>query len=296
MNKWNFIGWALLSGLLALVSCDDRSESEPKHEIRLTSAILSTARGTDLNLQSTKIVAGQPVGVTITKASTAHHNVLWLADAHGMLVNVGTPVYWGNSAITVTAYHPYHADWTGTNHTFAVETDQTTDEGYLNSDLLWAQATASASDAPVDLNFTHRLAKVNVTLTSDDLTDLSHIGISICGTHLSAGFNPTTGLLGSASGNVADIKASVTTETAHTASAVIIPQTVGQGTKFVKITYDGRDYFHTMPDTVEFKSGRSYHFQLKLSVKNNNGIGFVYEDAEMTEGDTYDFTFEWSNE
>jgi hypothetical protein len=161
--------------------------------------------------------------------------------------------------------------------------------------LLWAQATASSSDAPVGLNFTHRLAKINVTLTSDDLTDLSHIGISICGTHLSAGFNPSTGVLSPANGVVADIKASVTTKTALTASAIIIPQTIGKGTKFVKITYDNKDYYHTLSDAVEFKSGYSYHFQLKLSIKNSNGIGFVFEDGEMTEGDTYDFIFEWTD-
>lgn len=294
MNKPRFIGWVFWLGLL-VSSCDHSTLSVPHDEIQLTTAIVPTSRGTDLNQQSTKIVANQPVGVTITEASTAHHNVLWLADGHGMLVNVGTPVHWSNSAIMVTAYHPYHAGWTGTNHTFAVQTDQSTDEGYLNSDLLWAQATASASDAPVGLNFTHRLAKVNITLTSDDLTDLSHIGISICGTHLSAGFNPSTGVLSPANGVVADIKASVTTETAHTGSAVIIPQSMGKGTKFVKITYENKDYYYTLSDAVEFKSGRSYHFQLKLSIKNSNGIGFVFEDGEMTEGDTYDFTYEWTD-
>jgi hypothetical protein len=123
MNKLNFIGWTLLSGLLAFVSCDEHSLGELKHEIQLATAIVPTSRGTDLNQQSTEIVENQPVGVTITEASTAHHNVLWLVDGHRMLVNVGTPVYWGNSAIRVTAYHPYHAGWTGTNYTFAVQTD-----------------------------------------------------------------------------------------------------------------------------------------------------------------------------
>ena len=70
---------------------------------------------------------------------------------------------------------------------------------------------------------------------------------------------------------------------------------MGKGTKFVKITYENKDYYYTLSDTVEFKSGRSYHFQLKLSIKNSNGIGFVFEDGEMTEGDTYYFIFEWAD-
>ena len=104
-----------------------------------------------------------------------HNNGLWLADGNGTLVNVSNPVHWGDTEVTVTAYHPYDADWTESQQTFSVQTDQSTDSGYLDSDLLWAKTTSSASDEPVALSFTHKLAKVNVTLTSDDIEDLSNI-------------------------------------------------------------------------------------------------------------------------
>jgi len=295
MNKTNYIGWTFLAGLLLVSSCNDATDSVPQDEIRLTSAIVPSSRSTDLHLQSTKIAENRQVGVTITKASEVHNNKLWLADGNGTLVNVGNPVYWRETEVTVTAYHPYRSDWTGTGQAFSVQTDQSTDDGYLDSDLLWAQTVSSQSDVPVALNFTHKLAKVNVTLTSDDITDLSNIIISICGTNICTGFNSATGILSATATQVADIKASVTTATAYTASAVIIPQTVAKGTKFVKITYDGSDYYYTLSDAVEFKSGVSYHFQLKLSVKNGNGIGFVFDDGEMTDGETYDFTFEWAD-
>lgn len=294
MNKSNFIGWFFLFGL-SVSSCDDTTISAPQGEIRLVGAIVPSSRGTDLNQQATKIVENRQVGVTITQAYEDHNNGLWLADGNGTLVNVSNPVHWGDTEVTVTAYHPYDADWTEGQQTFSVQTDQSTDSGYLDSDLLWAKTTSSASDEPVALSFTHKLAKVNVTLTSDDIEDLSNITVSICGTNLSTGFHPATGALSAVAGHTADIKASVTTESAYTGSAIIIPQAVGKGTKFVKITYENKDYYYTLPDAIEFKSGRSYHFQLKLSVKNSNGIGFVYEDEEMTEGESYDFTFEWEN-
>lgn len=294
MNKSNFIGWFFLFGLSAS-SCDDTTISAPQGEIKLVGAIVSSSRGTDLNQQATKIVENRQVGVTITQAYEDHNNGLWLADGNGTLVNVSNPVHWGDTEVTVTAYHPYDADWTEGQQTFSVQTDQSTDSGYLDSDLLWAKTTSSASDEPVALSFTHKLAKVNVTLTSDDIEDLSNITVSICGTNLSTGFHPATGALSAVAGHTADIKASVTTKSAYTGSAIIIPQAVGRGTKFVKITYENKDYYYTLPDAIEFKSGRSYHFQLKLSVKNSNGIGFVYEDEEMTEGESYDFTFEWEN-
>lgn len=295
MNKSNYIGWAFLAGLLLVSSCNDATDSVPRDEIRLTSAIVPSSRSTDQHLQSTEIAENRQVGVTITKASEVHNNGLWLADGNGTLVNVGNPVHWGETELTVTAYHPHRSDWTGTSQVFSVQTDQSTDDGYLESDLLWAQTVSSQSDAPVALNFTHKLAKVNVTLTSDDITDLSNIIISICGTNICTGFNPATGILSATATQVADIKASVTTATAYTASAVIIPQTVAKGTKFVKITYEDRNYYYTLSDDVDFKSGKSYLFQLKLSVKNSYGIGFVFDDGEMAEGESYDFTFEWTD-
>lgn len=295
MTKSNYIGWAFLFGLFLLSSCDKVTENIPREEIRLTAAIVPASRSTNQHLQSTQIAKDRQVGVTITKASEAHDNVAWRADGYGMLINAGNPVHWGDGELMVTAYQPYCADWTGTNHTFIVQTDQSTDSGYLDSDLLWAQTTASASDVPIALGFTHKLAKVNVTLTSDNITDLSNVIICICGTNICTGFNPASGILSAIADQVAEIKASVTTATDYTASAVIIPQTVAKGTKFVKITYEGEDYYYTLPDAIEFKSGASYHFQLKLSLKNSNGIGFMFDDGEMTEGESYDFTFEWAD-
>ena len=61
--------------------------------IRLTSEITSTSRVTDQSLQSTRIVEGQQVGVTITGAASDHDNVAWVVGKNGSLSNTGSAVY-----------------------------------------------------------------------------------------------------------------------------------------------------------------------------------------------------------
>ena len=297
MNRSKCIGWGLLFALL-ITACTSHTEEVTMHEIKLEGSIVPASRVTNLDIQSTQIVENRQVGVTITKASTPHNNVSWLADGNGMLTNTGAPIYWKNTNATITAYHPYQRGWTSTSHTFSVQADQSTDSDYLDSDLLWAQNTSPASHVPVVLNFTHKLAQIGVTLSSDNLPELSNITISICGTKPSVEFNPATGELSPATGSAVDIKAGITTASAPTASAIIIPQVVESGTKLVQITYHGSNYYYALPKDIEFKSGTSYHFMLKVNVKNNDslGIGVVFEDAEMTEGDSYEFSYEWADQ
>ena len=191
MKKTKLLGWFLM-GLTTITSCTNDAEDMLAPEIKLTSEIMPS-RVTSLDYQSTRIVEGQQIGVTITGAKSEHRNIAWTAGANGALHNENSPVYWGETDITVTSYHPYNADFNGTSYVFSVHTDQSANAGYLNSDLLWATKTAGLTDQPIALAFTHQLAKINVTLTSEDIADLSNASIFICGTNIATGFNPATG-------------------------------------------------------------------------------------------------------
>jgi hypothetical protein len=249
--------------------------------IRLTSEITSTSRVTDQSLQSTQIVEGQQVGVTITGAASDHENVAWVVGKNGSLSNTGSAVYWGTTNATITAYHPYHSSCTGTSHTFTVNTDQSTDEGYLNSDLLWTTTTASATTKPVALNFTHKLSKINVTLVNKGNENISNATITLCGVNVATGFNPQTGELYAVTENIADIKASVTTDCAYTASAIIVPQTLAQGTKFIKITFEDKDYHYTLPEDLVFESGQAYQFTIEVNISDNSNAKTDYVDLKF---------------
>jgi hypothetical protein len=116
----------------------------------------------------------------------------------------------------------------------------------------------------VPLIFTHKLAKVNITLSSDDIEDLSGATVSICGTNVATRFNPSSGVLSAATANVADIVAGVTTAS-HTVSAIVVPQTVAGGTKFIKIEHGDKTFHYTLPSDKELKSGYSHNYTLAVS-------------------------------
>lgn len=293
MKMIKLIGLALGCIMIGLSACNNGTDEPPMsgNVIRLIGKIVSS-RVVDQDYQSEQIVIGRHVGITISGTDSEHENVAWIVGNGGFLTNVGPDVYWDNTDATITAYHPYHAGWTGNNHVFSVNTDQSTDEGYLDSDLLWVKTTASSSDDPVTLTFMHKLAKINVALSSDDISDLSDATITICGTNISTGFNPETGTLFAAENKVADIKASVTTPTAYTASAIIVPQKVINGTRLVKVTYKDEDYYYQLSADMEFKSGYSYQYSLKMKKADGGGpsIGIVFEEGEMN-GSDYEFGF-----
>jgi len=282
-----------LGFMVGLSACSNGAEEVvvPGSVIELTSEIASS-RVTALDCQSKQIAVGQHIGVTVTGAKSEHDNVAWVVGKEGLLANTGADLYWDTTDATITAYHPYHAGWTGGNQVFSVNTDQSSDEGYLDSDLLWTATTASPSDHPVALEFTHKLAKICVILSSDDIADLSNATLTVCGTNISTGFNPETGALSAVDGKVADIKMSVTTSTAYTGAAIIVPQKVVNGTKFMKVTYGGYDYDYLLSADMDFKPGRSYTFSLKMKKVNDGGpsIGIVFEEGDMTESD-YEFGF-----
>ena len=234
-----------------------------------------------MDYQSEQIVEGQQVGVTITGATTSHNNVAWSVGENGALTNTGDKVYYGAGDATITAYHPYNSAWTGTSHSFSVNTDQSIEANYRNSDLLWATTTSSKIENAVPLEFTHKLAKINVTLVPDKPgTDLSGATISICNTKISTTFNPTTGAISEASGDPQEIKAGVTTADAKTASAIVVPQTVNSGSQFIKIAHGGKTFYYSLPADKVLSPGCSHNY--KLTVKELKVVALGSKIADWT--------------
>lgn len=266
--------------VLSISACQNTGDGADSNEnpIRLKGEIMASSRVTNLNLQSTRFVEGQLVGVTIADAQSTHDNVAWMADVNGYLVNMGADVSWGIDEITVYAYHPYKAGMS-TNSLFSVQTDQSTDEGYLKSDLLWAKKTAVKTDALVTLSFAHKLTKLNVKLESDDIDDLSGATISICGTDIATLFNSQTGeLSASVEKNIKDIKASVTTSAAFQASCIIVPQTLSDGTTFIRVEHAGVTYEYKLPASFTFYEGRVYTFTITINKNNPGDVGAMVPD------------------
>lgn len=273
MKTFKIIGLAIMATLTGTSFSACTSETEEllglDTEIRLTSLITSPSRGTDLNQQATQIVTGQQVGVTITGAKSAHDNIAWTAGDNGALTNTGEALFYGSSSATITAYHPYNSAWKGINSNvpFGVFTDQS-NEGYLKSDLLWATASSRKKAEAVELTFSHKLAKINVTLTkpTDSDINLSGANIYINGVKLGTYFNPSTGEVTHLEDTYKYlIKAGTTTVEKPTSTAIIVPQTVASGTKFIKVELNGNNYNYTLAAEKTFESGKSYSYTLNLT-------------------------------
>ena len=270
MKKSKLLGWAFMV-LATITSCsEDTDVLSQETEIKLTSKVLYTgeiipSRVTSLDYQSTQIVEGQQIGVTITGAKSEHSNVAWKVGENGALNNTGDKVYYGAGTATITAYHPFNFEWTGTSHSFSVSPDQSIEENYRNSDLLWAKATSTKTDAAVPLKFTHKLAKINVNLTSEiEGMNLSGATISICNTKISVTFDPTTGVISDVIGEPQEIKAGVTTAEAYTTSAIVVPQTVNSGSQFIKIALGEKTYYYTLSADKVLQPGYSHNYTLIL--------------------------------
>lgn len=75
-------------------------------------------------------------------------------------------VYWNEGTHNVYAYYPYSSSVNDVvDYSFRVQTDQSTQEAYYQSDFLWASSTGvSASADPVPMQFEHKMSKVVVKL------------------------------------------------------------------------------------------------------------------------------------
>ena len=290
MKKSKLFGWAFIAALTSagFSSCSNDTEEVllKESEIKLTSEI-TASRVASLDYQSTQIVQGQKVGVTITNAKSEHNNVSWVAGANGTL-STENKVYWKNSDVDIVAYHPYKEGWIDKNYTFTVNTDQSVESNYLNSDLLYAESKGvSKSEEAIPLTFRHKLAKINVTLEPEFRADLSGATISICNVDISTLFNPATGYVSDETSNTQEIKAGITTEESYTASAIVVPQTVKSGKNFIRVVHNGKTYYYTLSSDKQLLEGYSHNYTLvvrgntQLTVKSSNIVDWIGDGGNI---------------
>lgn len=306
MKKTKLFGWALVATMLGIgfSACTNETEEvlTQESEIKLTSEITRSRVTSDL--QSEQLEEGRTIGVTITgsKSGNDYVNKLWTSDGEGGLSTTQT-VYWANTDIDVIAYHPFNEEWTSGTKTFTVSNDQSDENNYLNSDLLFASKTSIAkTESAISLTFSHKLAKINVTLqpeydTDAERTKLSSAVISICNTKTSTTIDLSNGTVPTeAIGDVEEI----TVGTGLTASAIVIPQTVSSGTKFIKVDLGSKTFYYTLPSDKQLKSGYSHNYTLivketAVQIANSSEINDWTDDNEGNTGDANEEILYYAN-
>ena len=267
---------------------------------------MGQSRSANVGLQSVQIVKDVKVGAFVTSGSqTITGNAELTADGNGGLAgNAGN--YPEKGTVSVYAYAPYNEGWTlDEDNSFSVAEDQSTDEGYLASDLLWGvplgDNTFESQDGAILLNFRHLLSKVNVRVDKGASNiGLADASISIVGVKNTVPFNVMSGEIGEASGEEGEVKA-VKSETGSTdfkGSAVIVPQTVNGGQFFRITTADGHVIDASLPSSVDFESGKAYTYTIRLVGNGDKVSATVLTDYSVLDWDD-DITIPnegWENE
>lgn len=269
---------AMAAGFTACSSDDDlqRHDAGGRTPITLTSSVAT--RAVDQNLQSTQIERGVQVGVYVVSGGQLIEN-----GDNNRLTATGNGSFTGETmffpeegTVSVYAYAPYNSSWTGsqgTERTFTVPIDQSTDEGYLAADLMSGMPVGGNSfgkDAEeIQLQFTHKLTKLNINFnTGDTGLDLKGATVSVLNVMPTTTFTVSTGAIGSAQGNATEIKAAVFAKdaTAFTASAIFVPQAVDNSVPFVRVTLaDGTGYDAKLAELTDFAGGTKYNYTMNFS-------------------------------
>lgn len=284
MNSKSFILTAIMVMLLIPTACTNNTDWESSNAkitmLTLTSQIAAT-RCSNTSLQGTQLVQGVKIG------ALAYANNTCVIDNHPLTAD-GTGNFTGNtisfssdiSSANITAYAPYNNKWISgsTSYDFCISTDQSTEEGYLNSDLLWgeSQNVALGEDANANITFSHKLAKLQVSITRSDYSTLSLINakVSILGAKTQTTFTPSTGILGEASNNTTEILiAKLTDNGTGNMAAIIIPQTITAKKNFLKIELaSGSVFYVKLNKETTFESGKSYKISVQLEANSQEDI------------------------
>ena len=182
--------------------------------------------------------------------------------ADGSKVNIyvvaASPYSTANDANTAkpTSFKQYCTDW----------------QTNSNSDLLYAKiaGVSSSTTSPLSLQFKHLGTKISIAVTCQDKSKLT--GLELQRNRNRFTINMADGTYDTTD---QDENAKVTMRyedaindsfdgSVSYASAYIAPQPMPSGTKFIKFTYNDKDYFYNLEKDYNFSSGTEYKFHITL--------------------------------
>lgn len=281
-----FLGMAAMAAMsLSVASCtnedmQDIQNADGRTPIALVSSV-NNSRSANAGLQEAQLAKDMNVGVFVNNGEAGlienGNNNRLAADGAGALVG-GNAMYYpiDGSAVSIYAYAPYSDGWALGENTFTVSADQSTDEGYLASDLLYGTPdnnSITSSANPVSIHFKHKLSKLKLNFDMGETeVNLQGATVSVVNTLPAITLNLQDGTLGTASGAAANIKAAVFGADAaeFQASAVIVPQTIAANTEFVEVTVGTDTYKAELASEVNFEEGKVYTYTVKFDKKGED--------------------------
>lgn len=181
------------------------------------------------------------------------------ADGLSATLTSTDPFYWiRTEPVTVSAWPK--ADASSTDMPLVVVQEDQGGDGFAKSDFIAAEPQ-EVSIGTSSLKFTHRTARLTVTLTpGDGINRVEEATLKFTGLDTEGG-NP----------------ASITPY--HTAGtvvyeALVAPQTIAQGTAFITVTLNGTTYSYVPDAAIELAAGSRYSYTVKV-----NATGLELEEV-----------------
>lgn len=262
-----------LSAAMLLAGCSAEQTSEQDGAL-LPIVLGSTVADAPLtraanDLNNTYLTAGQQVTVRISPTGENNYTDYTYTTAAGGVMNPpaeNKPYYPMTGNVDIRAYHPASAATGSSAATFSVAADQTENDAYIASDLLWADTdnednplTNLAKTASTrTLKFQHKLSKITVNATPDGEKVTTITGITLNNVKRKVTFDPSTGATA-----LADTDNDPTTVTMSNNGSAIIPAQDISGT-FITINTDAGTAVYAV-ENKEFESGHQYTLNITVN-------------------------------
>ena len=282
--KKNLFLIAVATVVVAACSSDlDETSVAESCPVRLCTDGLTGMTRAGQSVQLTQFANEQQVGIFLaednggpvtsgTNVTTYDQPLTYVANGSGGLNNTQ---YWpkdGNGLHIYGVYPLAAAETAGaynaTGKSFSVQTDQTTDDNYMASDLMTGLPTegnpVTRTPAAVPLTFTHLLTKIDVSLTAGSgftQAEMANAVVSILSTKPTTTFNVQNATVGTASGDATTITAG----TGAATSAIIVPQALAAGSNFIQVAVGGGNYIYKLPAAITLAPSTKYTYNLTVT-------------------------------
>lgn len=195
-------------------------------------------------------------------------------------------IYWKDETTKVDfyCYYPYGTPSDITAHPFSVKTDQSQQADYKASEFLWGKASGvspTANAVPIITNRSMSNMLIYVApgkgFTEETLAAATK-SVRICNVKSSATVDLRTGVA-TATGSATEI---IPYNEGTYYRALLVPQTVADGSNLITITVDGVDY--TLAKGFTFKANTQHKFTVTVN-KASSGVDIGVGNWEVDDTD-----------
>mgnify|MGYP002623302418 FL=1 len=266
----------LLGLLLTCASCSDPKEFVYNDDDYNTEEKV-VVNVTDPNGEEEAITAGTKMAAYVMGEDGTYELVEVVVGQDGSFV---LPT----SAQQIVAYSPIQEEWGIEAMTepqlFSVQSDQTTEENYEESDLMIGTLGLMRSTTQ-NMQFTHKLAKIVIHIMDETgANDFEQCGITLRDMNNTVWVDLSKQAITTVEDAVADIKMLAYSVTDHRISlrAIVAPQTKLAGDQFIVFINGEHGIRYSIPQDAELQGGKTYSFSMRLTES-----GLVYEGSSISD-------------